>query len=453
MKHRDLVHFTLLAIAMVVFCGCAYAQEDTTGLEKFFGFFEITPGNLLYVQPNWELGGQLMIVDDGGQTRALHRESQDVFVAGPSFLVFTPTAARLTFLHDTAGEVSGMNFGRIGFPKKTARKVNLYAEENVRYQNGLIQLSGKLLLPPTAGRHPAIVLIHGSGPGDRYAALFVSMLLRGKGIAVLGYDKRGVGESTGDWHLASLQDLADDAIAGVRFLKSRPDIDPDKIGVFGGSQGGWIAPLAALRSSDIKFVISICGPGVPPSEQELDRVGNQLAVRGFPKGDVEQALALMRQRDNFVRGTITWDDLQAAQVKTKDAKWMQFVPLPRNSVSSLVEELRHLPMDYNPTPILEKLRVPTLALFGELDLNVVPTKNSEIWNAALQEAGNKDFTIRILKRARHGLLEVNSGSDEEVPRVRRVVPECKIALVEWLCAHGLGSCQPPIKQSAHPVLE
>src|SRR5262249_38161797 len=162
-----------------------------------------------------------------------------------------------------------------------------------------------------------------------------SMFLRAQGIAVLGYDKRGVGESTGDWRQASLQDLADDAIAAVRFLKARRDIDANRIGVFGGSQGGWIAPLAATRSADIKFVISICGPAVSPSEQELDRVSSQILIRAFSKEEADQAAELMRLRDNFVRSKATWGDLQAAQEKAKDAPWIQLVPLPHSPNSPL----------------------------------------------------------------------------------------------------------------------
>jgi uncharacterized protein len=438
---------TLLITFLGVLAGWPQFHEDTSGLEQFFGFYEVSPGRVLYIQPNSELDGQLMAIDDGLQIRALRRESQNSFIAGPSFRIFDPPTTKLNFIRKSDGGVAGLEFARMGSPTATARRLNLYTQKEVRFRNGPTQLAGTLLVPNTSGPHPGIVLIHGSGPADRYTALFLSLLLRELGIAVLGYDKRGVGESTGDWRQATLTDLAEDAIAAVRFLKARSEIDSKRIGVFGGSQGGWIAPLAATRSSDVRFVISMCGPAVSPAEQELDRVGNQLAVRGFPKTDVEQAIDLMKLRDNFVRGRISWQEFQSAVGEVKQAKWLSLVPIPSSEESPLLTVLRNLPMDYDPIPTLQKLRVPTLALFGELDLNVLAEKNSKLWANALKNGGNRDVAIRILKNARHGLLEVKTGSDAEVPNVRRAVPEYRTALVEWLSQHRI----PSQALSAHVV--
>src|SRR5207248_3726314 len=105
-------------------------------------------------------------------------------------------------------------------------------------------------------------LVHASGAEDReYLLPFARFLIR-HGIAVLGYDKRGVGGSTGDWNTASFDDLAGDVVAAFAYLKARTDIDGSQIGLLGWSQAGWVMPLAAVRASDIAFLISISGPGV-----------------------------------------------------------------------------------------------------------------------------------------------------------------------------------------------
>jgi hypothetical protein len=184
----------------------------------------------------------------------------------------------------------------------------------------------------------------------------------------------------------------------------------------------------------------------------MDRVRNQIAIKNFTKSDVENAMNLMRLRDDFIRGKATWDDFQSAASRLKDAKWIQLVPLPRSPDGPQIEIMRHLPIDYDPVPILGRVRVPVLALFGELDLNVVADKNSAIWDSALRNGGNKSYTIKILKNARHGLLEVRTGSDDEVPFVKRVVPDYQTSLIEWLSMHGFRSGMTSVSQSASPLL-
>jgi alpha-beta hydrolase superfamily lysophospholipase len=107
------------------------------------------------------------------------------------------------------------------------------------------------------GKHPAVILVHGSGAENRaYVLPFARFLVR-RGAAVLGYDKRGVGGSTGDWKTASFEDLADDVVAAFEYLKSRRDIDPAQIGLLGVSQAGWVMPLAAVRAKNVAFLNSI----------------------------------------------------------------------------------------------------------------------------------------------------------------------------------------------------
>ena len=141
-----------------------------------------------------------------------------------------------------------------GAAPRIARRVEIEKREDVRFSNGDIQLAGTLIAPTTGAKHPAIILVHGSGAEDReYMLPFARFLVR-HGIAVLGYDKRGVGGSTGDWNTASFDDLAGDVVAAFEYLKTRTDIDRAQIGLLGWSQAGWIMPLAAVRAKDIAFL-------------------------------------------------------------------------------------------------------------------------------------------------------------------------------------------------------
>ena len=154
--------------------------------------------------------------------------------------------------------------GASGAITLTGKKVDSYTQEEVSFQNGDVSLRGTLSTPATKGLHPALVLIHGSGPARRPGGFWIPFFAR-HGIAVLVFDKRGAGESTGDWRKSTYQDLAADALAAVQLLKRQKGIDPKQIGLWGNSEGGWVAPLAASQSTDIAFLIVRSGSALPTS--------------------------------------------------------------------------------------------------------------------------------------------------------------------------------------------
>src|SRR2546423_1765679 len=132
----------------------------------------------------------------------------------------------------------------------------------------------------TRATPPAIILVHASGAEDReYMLPFARFLIR-RGFAVLGYDKRGVGGSTGDWHTASFADLASDVVAAFEYLKTRSDIDPASIGLLRWSQAGCVMPVAAVRAPRIAFLISVSGAGIPVAEPPIDGARNEMTARG-----------------------------------------------------------------------------------------------------------------------------------------------------------------------------
>src|SRR5438477_8720315 len=147
-------------------------------------------------------------------------------------------------------------------------------------------LQGTLLIPPNRGRHPAMVLIHGSSTPSRNDFRFYADLFARRGIAALIYDKRDLGGDFGGASRVDLRDLAGDALAAVELLKSRDDIDPRQIGLWGHSEGGWVAPIAAAQSKDVALVISFSGPGVTYAEVNRNADANRLHKLGFSDGDV-----------------------------------------------------------------------------------------------------------------------------------------------------------------------
>jgi pimeloyl-ACP methyl ester carboxylesterase len=210
----------------------------------------------------------------------------------------------------------------------------------VRFSNGNIQLAGTLISPTTGGTHPAIILVHASGPEDReYVLPFARFLIR-QGIAIFGYDKRGVGGSTGDWNTASFEDLAGDVVAAFEYLKTRSDIHPMQIGLLGWSQAGWVMPIAAVRATDLAFLISLSGAGVPGSETTIDQARNEMSANGMRPQMVDQIVELMRLQYDYLRTGKEWNQYLAARERlvarmgnppetfpaTQDSPWLRSAP-------------------------------------------------------------------------------------------------------------------------------
>jgi dienelactone hydrolase len=190
------------------------------------------------------------------------------------------------------------------------------AEEAVSFRSGTVTLAGTIVRPAAATRSPAVVLFHGSGPQRR--DLTTARWFAEQGILALAYDKRGVGESTGDFRAVPFTDLCDDGLAAIDLLKRRSDVDANRIGVWGLSQGGWLGPLAASRSPDVKFVIAVSGPGVSPGEQmigdhrsDFTREGpTRFMIREFPRADhtihVEQPDGRRVLAPDYLETTSRW---------------------------------------------------------------------------------------------------------------------------------------------------
>ncbi len=157
-----------------------------------------------------------------------------------------------------------------------------YNVEEVSYENKTagIKLAGTLTFPKAKGPFPAVLLITGSGPQNRDEELFghkpflvIADYLTRRGIAVLRVDDRGIGKSTGKFSSATTEDFAGDVLAGVEFLKSNKNINPKEIGLIGHSEGGLIAPMVAVKSSDVAFIVLMAGPGLP-GDQILYKAGS-----------------------------------------------------------------------------------------------------------------------------------------------------------------------------------
>jgi uncharacterized protein len=442
---------TRIAIATLLLCSfrtaAGFAQPTPEAKEG------LAPELLTRYVGSYSLGGSAFIwisVDgtslifgesEDGRGGALVPVSQTSFVAGPSIGVNEPIDVNATFVQDANGEVTGLKWRRGERPERTAQRVAV-REEDVSFKNGDITLSGTLYVPPINGPHPALVLITGSGPALRdqfggFPHMFASI-----GVATLVYDKRGCGKSTGQFYDSlPIEELAADALAGVAYLKTRPDVDPRQIGLRGDSQGAWVVPCAAAGSSDVSFVIVKSASGLDTFENGLYEMENDLRLEGFSESDIAQARSIGTLfNEMLLDHGESWGKVRSEIERTKNETWFRLARVPESlpetpESANLRWVERERKYFFDPLPSWEKVTVPVLVVNGALDRNV-PSKESQVKiEAALKKAGNKDCTIQLYPDADHQLWVVQKLGQRE-GRSRQV--GVYHPMIEWLKAHATG---------------
>jgi uncharacterized protein len=275
---------------------------------------------------------------------------------------------------------------------------------DVEIPAGVVCLAGTLWLPNRYAGSTAAVMVHGSGAMTRDNDVYFPPIrdaLIGAGVAVLAYDKRGVGGSTGDWTTSDLSDLADDAAAAATFLRERPETDRAAIGLFGHSQGGWIVPIAASRSREVDWIVTNSGPGVTVWEQVVFDVERHLREAGIGGEDRRRLLDSMDRLVAAIRAGEPYErrvELMRAVRAQAEGGYLPIMETPEQ----LGGDQRWWIL-FDPEPILRGVRCPVLAIFGELDPVVPVGPSVEVFNEALRGAGagNHDVTIEVFPGAGH----------------------------------------------------
>ncbi|HEV3232094.1 MAG TPA: alpha/beta hydrolase [Candidatus Dormibacteraeota bacterium] len=382
----------LLVVATAA--GCATAQPATSptppaaspppvSFDPYVGAYRTDGGVTLVVNGHGHL---FNLADD--TIRQLYAGA-DHFTVGPAFQVERPRQA------DVAFHLSGPRADRLtetpvrGTPLAAARLPFKETDVTVHAQGA--DLAATVTEPLGPGPHPGIVIVHGSGYGPRIDYGLWVGLYADLGFTVLAYDKRGNGRSTGAYpgEAATAENLgiyADDAAATLRFLSAWPGVDPHRVGYHGGSQGGWVVPLALRRFPAAAFAVLVSGPAVSVGQQGL------------------------------------WADLAAGSSPR---------PAP-----SIMAELRASGGGYDPAPVLAATTQPVLWLNGEIDHNVPTALNTEI----LHGLARPNFEVQVLPGVDHGLLENPPGGDDA--RAGRLATGLFDRIATWLAAHAGGAPRP-----------
>jgi pimeloyl-ACP methyl ester carboxylesterase len=422
----------LRAFLIIFLSGAAFAQTKTAPLEGFW-------------QGEVERGGKRWRVEfDIKKEGAGYKALADFIDAGGIEREFTvtenggrfrlerpqPGGAPIVFEgivegDDFKGDWSGFGQTAVFNLERGKAKPRFYREREVFFKNGDVTLSGSLILPAGDGKFPAVVVTHGGTPNERGGYKSWALHFVRKGIAALIYDKRGAGRSTGVTRSASMEDLAEDAAAGVELLKILPEIDRKRIGVIGHSQGGWIAPLAATMSQDVAFVIASAASGVSPDRQSIYHRANVMREAGFSEEAVKIASDL-RERlyrtgrmllDNDPRAEAERKKISAELGKYARAPWLEAAALPPSLEGDKPTRGGLQLLFFEPVPMWERVRVPVLLIWGDRDTVVPVAQGKQIIENALKKAGNRGVTVKIFPNVNHAIVLVSQDNAWDFPRV------------------------------------
>ncbi len=275
---------------------------------------------------------------------------------------------------------------------------------------------------------PVVVYVHGASEGTRDAPLARHLMetLPEAGIAVLAFDRRGEGASTGEPRV-SIEMLADDVCAWLERLRAHPQVDPGRIGLFAHSQGGWIAPLAAAADQRVACLVAVSPSGVTPGEQMNVAVTNLLREARYDEATVERVLALRALETAALRGEVSVWKARAAIAAASEEPWFELAFLGDPGEPKAETWLEWVDFDVRPT--LDALELPALLVVGGHDRWVPVEETLRIWQSAL---GNR-LTVLSLPEAGHYPTSAADAHDwlERGP----ILLAYERALLEWLRSH------------------
>ena len=378
---------------------------DISTLEKYEGVYYFESGRALsiLVSPQYSSGGlqffsqSLMMTDfESGALRGLYPVNDSTFLIGALRVVGTPFNGRIQFVKDDQGNVQGLmrwetpnDLFSSPVPGFFASRAS-YTYEDITFASADgVKLAGRLSLPGSDSLVPAFMMLHGSEQGtrDNFGNKVMAHYMISRGFAILNYDKRGVGDSEGVYQEAAsssnLQKIAEDAIAGVEYLASRPEIDAKRIGLIGGSQAGWVIPLAASQSDVISHFVILSGPVESTSQEDV-----------------------------FSSYTNDGD----SSTKYDDAK--------------ITQQLRDMsPGGFDPIPVIAELKQPGLWLWGGVDKSVPVTFSAENLQVLI-DSGKNNFSYQIFPNGDHNLNVSPHGLFAEIPYSPGVLFYSELA--KWL---------------------
>ena len=331
-----------------------------------------------------------------------------------------------------------------------------YNSEEVVFENDGNIFSATLTYPLGQGKFPAVVLISGSGPQTRDEEIAgfkifktIAHHLTQNGIAVLRYDDRAYGKSIGkSVDESTTEEFAGDVISAVRYLRTRNNIDESKIGLIGNSEGGIVAPLAAVNYPDIAFIVLMAGTGVKGIDVLREQSRLIMKADNASDKEIDAYIAMIEMIHDALKKNSPLDEIKekikqdiidnfeyipAEQRKNIKDKYKYAETVAEITISRFNTRWMKFFLDYDPYDVLTRVKCPVLVLFGEKDLQVSPKQNRKFIEEALSKSQCKDYEILILPDANHLFQKALTGSPTEYTNLaREFVPGFLDIITEWI---------------------
>lgn len=348
------------------------------------------------------------------------------FKAEGAHLIFKGTLADDSIDGDFQQGPYNTTFSVKKFVPEVKDKKALFPQREVEFHNGDTKLAGTLSFPKAEGKFTAVILVSGSGQQTREENIFgfevfttLANYLNEKGIAVLRYDDRGVGESTGDMSVGNTFDNAADASAGIDFLKTQKEIDPNKIGIIGHSEGGVIATILASKRKDLAFIVMMAGTALRGDEILMSQTRLISEASNIPEQEIEKSEKQNRLIYDALLNDKSWEEIKellTSELNDEDSLTSTELKIYEKAFTS--DWMRTF-IKYNPVSDFDKIECPVLALFGGKDLQVDAKLNSEAMVKKFKELNKSNYTIKIFEDANHLFQKAETGLPQNYGKLEK----------------------------------
>ena len=371
---------------------------------------------------------------ESGMYRGLKKQNATTWTAGEK-LISDSSITKYNFIQ--SGNEYKLGITQSGSKKLIAVKSNLYTTQKVLYKNtDGINLGGTMFLPKKPNGK-AIVLIHGSGPQDRngYASIIrlLADVLASNGTTVLTYDKQGVGSSSGNWESESFEQLANDALAGVNYLKANKQLRLTKIGLGGSSQAGWIIAKAIEKNKAFDFVLTIgaAGSGVSVTEQNLYYTKLLMECQNFTATQVSTALTQQNLFYNFLQGKSDGKALDSfTMIASKDSLLRDWLYPTSKEIDFTNKNQWYtaLEISYDPIAAWKQYNKPALMLFSEFD-DSTPT---DVVIKNLRALNKNNTIVKVLPKSQHIGLVTDGLCNADIGNLQKFNPYFFSTIINWI---------------------
>jgi len=325
---------------------------------------------------------------------------------------------------------------------------------SVSVNSGSINLAGTLTTPKGEGPFPLAVMVSGSGPQDRDETLFhhkpfwvIADYLTRNGIAVYRYDERGVGQSSGDFESATTQDFTNDALAVLDHVNNLPNIDKEKTGIIGHSEGALVASMAAAKSANVKFAILLAGPSVPGKQLLIRQIRDISLAEGMSPEDIQKESQIRTDIINIAAGPGSVETRRAAaKSKLKDFYDVNFSAAEKEEkgpfeqyfqaiAEPLMSDWMHYFLNTEPKEYIEQMACPTFAMIGSKDMQVSADDNISAFRAALNAAPTQEYKVKVIDNVNHLFQHSRTGRPSEYGILNETFAhEVLVMMRDWLIA-------------------